>query len=340
MEGENNYMLRASELMKEGLEDNVISKIIHDEYNIRLSPIIIKNKIRNNYLENKQGEELIFKSEKEESNKLKNIISRIEDINFIEVTRTIFKSRNINFKTGNNQLDNIVRAVVKDNIITKAEEVFLKQKAIEFGVDKNIIEITKQSLFTNNPYLDDIIHLIFEDGIVTSEELNYLKEKGKENEFAVKFINKRFWIIGMSNYLKSLINLNNFKKIIILLVLLKELEGDEFIDDEWLFSWLNIFVGNSFETIIDVSIKKLEFEVIESASKDENVDLSEFLTDIYSKVNLEISDKKTMPDSVEENMSLIRVKQILNQEKIRIGSPDVNLLIENFNYRIENKLWD
>ena len=32
--------------------------------------------------------------------------------------------------------------------------------------------------------------------------------------------------------------------------------------------------------------------------------------------------------------------KLLNQERLRIGSPDVNLLVENINYRIENNLWD
>lgn len=344
MAGENNYLLRASELVEEGLNDSKISKIILEEYSIRLSPIIIKNKIRQNYFNNKLDEKLNSQSKEDELNKLvdiESIILKSDDIDFISITKAIFKSKNINFKTGNKKLDNIVRAVVKDNIITQAEEIFLKQKAIEFGIDKNIIEITKQSLFTNNPYLDDIIHIIFEDGEVTIEELNYLKEKGKENKFSDSFINKRFWIIGMSIYLKSLIKLENFDKIIILLVLLKELEDNELIDDKWLFSKLNIFVGHSFESIIDESIKRLEVELINVASKNNELNTSEIVSMAYEKINLEVSINSIKIETLaEDNISLIRIMKILNQEKIRIGSPDVNLLIENFNYRLENKLWD
>ena len=48
----------------------------------------------------------------------------------------------------------------------------------------------------------------------------------------------------------------------------------------------------------------------------------------------------TQDPSDETSVGLKKFMKLLNQERLRIGSPDVNLLVENINYRIENNLWD
>ena len=98
-------------------------------------------------LDNAQSMNMIVRQSKEE------IKSLVQD--------TLNQNKLIEISTGNDKIDYLIKSVVKDNLITEAEELFLKNKAKEFSFEDDIIDKAKQLLEQNNPYLDNIIHIIF-----------------------------------------------------------------------------------------------------------------------------------------------------------------------------------
>ena len=249
------------------------------------------------------------------------------------------KSTFLNVNTGDKRFDQLIASVVKDNKITRNEEVFLKQKTSELGLPYDLIEKAKEMLDSNNPYLDNIIHIIFEDGEIKEEELLFLKEKESENNFSQSFVNQRFWQIGICYYLNELNQLNNFNKVIKLWHF-GITTGFEFIlIDTWLLSMIDIHSNNNIEEIITNGVKVIEGELIKHISEKYNIMNTHIIDHLYREINLTHKSENLLIKD-EKNVSYLKIIKILHQEKNRLGSPDVNLLVENVKYRIENELWD
>ena len=273
--------------------------------------------------------------------KLESIIGNFEEFDLIEELRILFKNNLIKVSTGIEKMDYLIKSVVKDNIITECEEAFLESKAKEFGYSEDIISYAKRSLEQNNPYLDNLIHIIFDDGIITTEELIFLKEKSAENDFTESFINERFWTIGLAEYLHHLAKYKPLDEILILAFFSLKLKPteDNFIK---LYKELNIFSSTDLSTIASDYMSKLK-GVINNELEEEFGFKHNYVAYILRKFTLAPigSKEETSQDpSTKTNFNLEKFMKLLNQERLRIGSPDVNLLVENINYRIENDLWD
>lgn len=273
--------------------------------------------------------------------KIELIIGDFEEFDLNEELRVLFKNDLIKVSTGIDKIDYLIKSVVKDNIITECEEAFLRSKAKEFGYSEDIISDAKRSLEQNNPYLDNLIHIIFDDGLITAEELIFLKEKAAENDFTEAFVNERFWTIGLAEYLHHLTKYKPLDEILTLAFFSLKIRptADNFIK---LHQELNIFSSTDLSTIASDYMDKLKV-VINKELEEEFGFKYNYVAYILREFTLTPEESRvesTKEPSDEPNVNLEKFMKLLNQERLRIGSPDVNLLVENVNFRIENDLWD
>ena len=273
--------------------------------------------------------------------KIESIIGDFEGFDLNEELRVLFKNDHIKVSTGIDKIDYLIKSVVKDNIITECEEAFLRSKAKEFGYSGDIISQAKRSMGQNNPYLDNIIHIIFDDGLITAEELFFLKEKAAENDFTEAFVNERFWTIGLAEYFHHLIKYKPLDEILTLAFFSLKIRptADSFIK---LHQELNIFNSNDLSTIASGYIAKLKAKINNELEEEFGLkyDYVSYILREFILTPEESRVEATQDPSDETSVGLKKFMKLLNQERLRIGSPDVNLLVENINYRIENNLWD
>lgn len=341
-------VLSVLENNQHGISAGEISNILRNEFNTLLHKQevnkLIYRKLTNDvyYCKNTYRYSLKkFNTEQKnkKENKFDELINDYSSENVQLVVSNFFKNKLIEISTGNDKIDYLIKSVVKDNLITEAEELFLKNKAKEFSFEDDIIDKAKQLLEQNNPYLDNIIHIIFDDGIVSNEELLFLNEKTTENDFTQEFVNNRFWVIAFSEYRYHLLKLKGFDNIFKLIFIYLELNLNTRLNDDKLIEYLNIFSNYSIEDVVNQAEKDiLAFisELLRNSEKIKNINY--FLNEAYTKIVLSNTESFNLNNS--DETLLTRLIKILNQEKIRLGSPDVNLLVENVKYRIENELWD
>ena len=341
-------VLSVLENNQHGITSREISNILRNEFNTLLHKQEVNKLIyskltsevyycKNTYRYSLKKFNTEQKNKKE--NKFDKLINDYSSDNVQLVVSNFFKNKLIEISTGNDKIDYLIKSVVKDNLITEAEELFLKNKAKEFSFEDDIIDKAKQLLEQNNPYLDNIIHIIFDDGIVSNEELSFLSEKTTENDFTQEFVNNRFWVIAFSEYRYHLLKLKGFDNIFKLIFIYLELNLNTRLNDDKLIEYLNIFSNYSIEDVVNQAEKNiLAFisELLRNSEKIKNINY--FLNEAYNKIILNNTESFNVNNS--DDTLLTRLIKILNQEKIRLGSPDVNLLVENVKYRIENELWD
>lgn len=273
--------------------------------------------------------------------KIESLVGDFDEFDLNEELRILFKNKLIRVSTGIEKFDYLIKSVVKDNIITECEEAFLKTKAKEFGYSEDIISVAKRNLEQNNPYLDNLIHIIFDDGLITPEELIFLKEKAAENDFTESFVNERFWSIGLAEYLYHLSKCEALDEVLTLAFFSLKLKPSDDSFDK-LHQELNIFSSTDLSTIASEYLVKLKLRINEELEKEFGFKYN-YAAYILRKFTLAAEEKTeefTKDPSDKSNINLEKFMKLLNQERLRIGSPDVNLLVENINYRIQNDLWD
>lgn len=318
-----------------------VNRLIHKNLRGKIKYDRLTFKYFINEISNSEINKVISGIEKELTKKTYNLLRYSVNYSLLGIVKEYFRLKYIQVNTGNQKIDYLIKTVVKDNIITDCEEEFLRLKASELKYDNDIIEKAKLNLESNNPYLDDIIHIIFNDGKITSNELEFLQEKTKENHFSEKFVCERFWIIGISEYSSHLLKIKDFQSLMICLFAIIRLNREDLIEKLFI-NELNVLKNKHIESIIHMSFIKLNGIVNELLS-----DAFDFQFDYTRKILFEnykpFDDEESKNDVITTNFdenSFDRFIKILNQEKLRIGTPDVNLLVENIKYRIENKLWD
>ncbi len=318
-----------------------VNRLIHKNLRGKIKYDRLTFKYFINEISNSEINKVISGIEKELTKKTYNLLRYSVNYSLLGIVKEYFRLKYIQVNTGNQKIDYLIKTVVKDNIITDCEEEFLRLKASELKYDNDIIEKAKLNLESNNPYLDDIIHIIFNDGKITSNELEFLQEKTKENHFSEKFVCERFWIIGISEYSSHLLKIKDFQSLMICLFATIRLNREDLIEKLFI-NELNVLKNKNIESIIHMSFIKLNGIVNELLS-----DAFDFQFDYTRKILFEnykpFDDEESKNDVITTNFdenSFDRFIKILNQEKLRIGTPDVNLLVENIKYRIENKLWD
>lgn len=136
-----------------------------------------------------------------------------------------------------------------------------------------------------------------------------------------------------------MLKLKGFDNIFKLIFIYLELNLNTRLNDDKLIEYLNIFSNYSIEDVVNQAEKDiLAFisELLRNSEKIKNINY--FLNEAYDKIVL--SNTESFNVNKSDETLFTRLIKILNQEKIRLGSPDVNLLVENVKYRIENELWD
>ena len=333
---------------KHGVTSKEISNILRKEFNTLLHKQEVNKLIYSNltsyvdYCKNTYTYSLKKFNSEQKNKKENNFDELINDYSseYVQlVVSNFFKNKLIEISTGNDKIDYLIKSVVKDNLITEAEELFLKNKAKEFSFEDDIIDKAKQLLEQNNPYLDNIIHIIFDDGIVSNEELLFLNEKTSENNFTKEFVNNRFWVIAFSEYRYHLLKLKGFDNIFKLIFIYLELNLNTKLNDDKLIEYLNIFSNYSIEDVVNQAEKDLLAFISELLRNNEKIkNINYFLNEAYSKIVLNNTESFNLKNS--DETLLTRLIKILNQEKMRLGSLDADLIVENVKYRIENELWD
>lgn len=325
-----------------------ISKILRYEHQERMTKSQI-NKVIHRHLKDKVSYDRYYftyswrgissakNSLNHVKNKIESILGDLDSLDIFDSIKRFFKNYLFQTSTGIEKIDYLIKSVVKDNRITVCEETFLKLKAREFGYSEDIITEAEKNLAKNNPYLDNLIHIIFDDGIITREEIQFLREKGEEHNFSFSFVNERFWLIGGAKFLPHLLKVKPIDEVLILFYVMQKCDSEKYTLSSLLES-LDIFNGDN--NYIDT----LGLKVREKLRSDLNKKLSalfKYQFD-YSRYLMESLNKKDNLNVTNDSELTLksRVMKILIQEKHRIGSPDVNLLVENINYRIENNLWD
>lgn len=289
--------------------------------------------------EKEKCEEEVLEIEAETGNSLNRILDKLNSELYIpNKFKKFIKTNYLNINTGNKRFDELISSVVKDNKITKNEEVFLKQKTLELGLSIDLIEKSKELLNSNNPYLDNIIHIIFEDGKITEEELLFLREKELENNFSKNFVNQRFWQIGICHYLKELCEYSSFNKIIKLWHVGSSLEFKLISSDSWLFTKIDIHEFENFNDVIDSGALLIEKFLKLHILKHHDFQDDYLYEKLYKEINLKIEN---IPNKTDNTIDLkMNIIKIIQQEKMRIGDPASDLLAENIIFRIQNKEWD
>lgn len=263
-----------------------------------------------------------------------NVLKEKEGYDILNDFRLFIKGSFLNVNTGNEKFDELVKIIVKDNVITDAENCFLKDKTIELGLPVNLIDQVRDYTHSNNPYLDNIIHLIFEDGIISKNELIFLKEKEKEFDFSISFVNQRFWQIGICFYLEELIKYDEFLKLVRLWEIGRATAFELSKSSTWLMIILDIHKSQDLNEILKRGRLKFQKELEEHlyANYNYNTTVIEIFCNELS-LNYHANSKQ---ESNIKKLTMDTLIKILNEERRRIGDPAADLLAENILFRIKN----
>lgn len=272
------------------------------------------------------------------SDVLDSILYIYKDVDIISAIKEKFRSHLLVVSTGIHEIDYLIKSIVKDNRITECEEIFLRSKAKEFGYSGDIIATAKHSLESNNPYLDKLIHIIFDDGLITNDELAYLREKTEENGFSSAFVNERFWTIGLSEYTQHLLKLDPLDKVIVLFFIYNKI-NDNIYHIEQFIQHLDFYQFEDISSIGDANLERIS-KMLNNSLKDKYGYEYNYANFILDNIIIKKDWYQVTKELQNNNTDLSKFIKVLNQERLRIGSPDVNLLFENVCFRLENNLWD
>jgi len=191
----------------------------------------------------------------------------------------------------NEDFNDLIKLVVKDNVITDIEKNFLKEKTLELNLSQDLLEKANEYLFSNNPFFDNILQIIYKDGIIKENELAFLVEKSKENSFSPSFVNNRFWQYSFSIHFEKLLNFENIEKIIKLWHLSKNTKFDLGLQRDWIIMQLNILKSFKIHENINRGLEIFEnkvFSFIESKYDTSSFEISK----LYDLIVLDFNDKK------------------------------------------------
>ena len=241
-----NYKQRLKTYIEKGYDTSTIQKLIYTEYGIRLKKRSVQK--------SKPSEEEDFLKLLYSSNNIKEDFKR-------DFTKDYFDLNGVD-----DQIKNLIRIVLRDNVITKIEKEFLDKKLIEIGLGDHNLNQINTFLYSNNPYYDETFELIWADKLIEDNEIFFLKEKCKENNHTQSDLNKRFWQYSIKYNLEDLLLVESFRKIVKLYFILTILKVDNplkyfFPPNNVVNSCLNLFEfndSNSFELVIQNAKDELE----------------------------------------------------------------------------------
>ena len=277
-----NYKTRIEEFVSKGYDLSTIVKLIHREYGIRLK----KSSINKVFVKKAgfENNKLIKDVENISSNISFDLLIKIQNLK--DVKKSFFKKQTENFysiEDLDSKIKNLIRIVLRDNIITKYEENFLKQKLIEYEVEEKLLDDIPNYIHSKNPYYDEIFEMVWLDNIVKENEIDFIKEKTKENHHNIEYINSRFWGYSIKNKYEELLKIINFRKLIKLDAINSVLNNEYNIYK--LIEFSNILIGsNRLEEIIENGLEKFEIWTQKNLELN-NIDLQ--LENLYQIIDLD-----------------------------------------------------
>ena len=203
-----------------------------------------------------------------------------------------------NFETSKDELNEIIKLIVRDNVITEIEETFLIEKANELNLDNDLINKANEYLNSNNPFLDNILKVIFKDELIKENELDFLFEKSEEYGFSKSFVNVRFWQHFMNFHKEHLLNNSNFSKLIKLWGFTRNFKLSFDIKD-WMIMQMDIYKFKNFDK-----------SIIHCQGKLESV-ISELMSEKFTHFNFDELYKKI--SVISKNSNIVQNKTKINK---------------------------
>ena len=199
----------------------------------------------------------------------------------------------------NDYLNNLIKMVVRDNVITDIEKTFLEEKTLELNLSSDLVKKANEYLFSNNPFFDNILAMIFKDGVIKENELAFLFEKTKENSFSTSFVNNRFWQYYFTLHFDKLLEFKNIEKIIKLWYLSKNIEFDLALNKDWVIMQLNILENTKIEENINRALNNFENVVFNFLKNKFNLSTLE-VQKIYNHVTLDYGKSESNISSIND----------------------------------------
>lgn len=301
-------------------------------------------KLKNKFIKNISDAQITKKDHGNEyttrSGEIKILLTYLKESDLISQFSEYMKRQLIKINTGNEKIDGIIRSVIKNNVITTAEENYLLQKMDYFGIDSEIITNVKLSLEKSKIPIDENIHLILDDGEIEGDELIDLKEKAAQLGIDFSIASERFWLIAGTYYFGKLrVKYNKLDNIVILWGIMNFIHKTQVNYKLMPSEHFNIFTSNNIQDVIDKGIIFYESVVSQRIDNSKLFELAgtEIIKLAYRSITINGITKLTTFDNINYD-DLDFFLQILEEEKLRLGTPEVNLLVENVKFRIENQL--
>ena len=237
------------------------------------------------------------------------------------------------------ELEKLIIEIVKDNVLTKNEIKFLETKLIQFGYDLSILEDVKNIIDNSNPAIDHLIHLVLDSDEIKLPMIEFLKEKIEENQLDVSDVNKRFWQILFLHHRKIFFG----KSIIEINFVIANEFNLTFLENKILnFEHFDIFNGEEFSEVIIKSLSNLSRETYLRLQNKKVIkcDFNEFDNSLKKISEAYFSNYDNSTDTNDSGGIALKeeIIKIINEEKFRIGTPDVELFVENVKFRLATQL--
>lgn len=237
------------------------------------------------------------------------------------------------------ELEKLIIEIVKDNVLTKNEIKFLETKLIQFGYDLSILEDVKNIIDSSNPAIDHLIHLVLDSDEIKLPMIEFLKEKIEENQLDVSDVNKRFWQILFLHHRKIFFG----KSIIEINFVIANEFNLTFLENKILnFEHFDIFNGEEFSEVIIKSLSNLSRETYLRLQNKKVIkcDFNEFDNSLKKISEAYFSNYDNSTDTNDSGGIALKeeILKIMNEEKFRIGTPDVELFVENVKFRLATQL--
>ena len=227
--------------------------------------------------------------------------------------------------TNNAELNDLIKLVVHDNVITDIERNFLIEKTLELKLSIDLVKKANNYLFSNNPFFDNILDIIFKDGLVKENEIAFLIEKSKETLFSSSFINYRFWQYSFSLQLDKLLEFDKIKKIIKLWYLSQNAKIELQLNKDWLITQLNILKSTKIEDNINRAFENFEKKVFPYLENKYNISKSE-IEGIYELIVLDSNQQEIENTENINDVSFDSEKLIEEEEAFLIDKEKENLI--------------
>ena len=274
-------------------------------------------------------------------------------LHFFKLVDDLIESKSFNSESP--EFDRILREVCRNNVITQIEREFLEEKANEYFIDTQRLHAFLENPFVGHETFKRFIDQVCADGIITDSEKAYINEKSIEYNVPASTLEKMISNGLFQAHIKtSAINNHSFYEIATMYLIASAFNKNSITDSlQWMIKEMSTEKDN------DTALKEFSemiFKDLKNSFDNSAISMSRTMSDLGFYLGCETppintailtfqstieQSKFSLPDKAElnalqEHLGLLQL--ILNEEKMRIGSPQANLLADNVIFRIENNL--